>query len=60
MDKDSRVMMKVPYGLYILTARDGDTDNGCIVNTVTQITSGPISVMVAVYKKKRSFQRVDS
>ena len=50
MDKDSRVMMKVPYGLYILTARDGDTDNGCIVNTVTQITSGPISVMVAVNK----------
>ena len=50
MDKDSRVMMKVPCGLYILTARDGDTDNGCIVNTVTQITSGPISVMVAVNK----------
>ena len=50
MDKDSRVMMKIPYGVYILTARDGDTDNGCIVNTVTQITSGPISVMVAVNK----------
>ena len=50
MDKNSRVMIKIPYGLYILTARDGDIDNGCVVNTVTQITASPISVMVAVNK----------
>ena len=50
MDKDAKVMIKIPYGLYILTARDGDTDNGCVINTVTQITASPISLMIAVNK----------
>ena len=50
MDKNSKVMIKIPYGLYILTARDGDIDNGCVINTVTQITANPISLMVAVNK----------
>ena len=50
MDKDAKVMIKIPYGLYILTARDGQVDNGCVVNTVTQITASPITLMVAVNK----------
>jgi len=50
MDKDAKVMLKIPYGLYILTSRYGDIDNGCVVNAVTQITASPISVMVAVNK----------
>jgi len=36
--------------LFVLTARDGEKDNGCIVNTVTQITASPLRISVAVNK----------
>ena len=39
------------YGLFILTAREGEKDNGCIVNTVTQVTTEPNRITVAVNKK---------
>lgn len=43
-------MFRLSYGLYILTARDGDKDNGCVVNTVTQVTVSPNRIVVAVNK----------
>ena len=30
---DTKVMQKLSYGLFVLTAKDGDKDNGCIINT---------------------------
>ena len=47
---DPSAMFKLTYGLFVLTARDGDKDNGCIINTVTQITSTPIRISIAVNK----------
>lgn len=46
---DGKVMFKIGYGLYVLTARE-KKDNGCIVNTVMQITSNPERIVVAVNK----------
>ena len=43
-------LYKISYGLYILTAREGEKDNGCIVNTVMQITDKPNRIAVAVNK----------
>ena len=43
-------MFKLSYGLFVLTAREGDKDNGCIVNTVTQVTETPLRITVAVNK----------
>jgi len=43
-------MFKLSYGLFVLTAKVGDKDNGCIVNTVTQITETPLRITVAVNK----------
>ena len=43
-------LQKIPYGLYILTAKDGDKDNGCIINTATQITAMPEQFSVVVNK----------
>lgn len=48
---DSKAMYKLTYGLFILTAREGDKDNGCIVNTVIQVTTEPNRIAVAVNKK---------
>ena len=38
------------YGLFVLTARDGKKDNGCIINTAAQLTDTPKRVSIAVNK----------
>ncbi len=48
---DKKAMYNLTYGLFILTAKDGDKDNGCIVNTVTQVTTTPNRITVAVNKQ---------
>jgi flavorubredoxin/flavin reductase (DIM6/NTAB) family NADH-FMN oxidoreductase RutF len=47
---DENTMFKLSYGLFVLTARDGAKDNGCIINTVTQITQTPLRMSIAVNK----------
>jgi flavin reductase (DIM6/NTAB) family NADH-FMN oxidoreductase RutF len=47
---DPAAMFKLSYGLFVLSARDGDKDNGCIINTVTQITVTPLRMTIAVNK----------
>ncbi len=48
---DKQAMYQLTYGLFVLTAREGDKDNGCIVNTVTQVTTTPNRITVAVNKQ---------
>ncbi len=48
---DTGVLFKIGYGLYVLTASEGEKDNGCIINTVMQVTSDPVQVAIAVNKK---------
>ena len=45
-----KAMFAVSYGLFVVTARQGEKDNGCITNTVAQVTSEPNRVTVAVNK----------
>jgi flavin reductase (DIM6/NTAB) family NADH-FMN oxidoreductase RutF len=47
---DNAVMFDISYGLYVLTASDGKKDNGCIINTLMQVTSVPNRVSVTVNK----------
>ena len=47
---DMKAMYAVSYGLFVVTARRGDFDNGCITNTVAQVTSAPNRISVAVNK----------
>ncbi|MGN1089563.1 MAG: flavin reductase [Huintestinicola sp.] len=48
---EKKALNKLSYGLFVLTAKDGDKDNGCIVNTVSQVTSEPLRISVAVNKQ---------
>lgn len=43
-------VFKLTYGLFVLTAKDGDKDNGCIVNTALQVTSTPCQVSICLNK----------
>ena len=47
---DPQALFKLSYGLFVLTAKEDEKDNGCIVNTVTQITASPLRITVAVNK----------
>ena len=48
---EQRAMFRLSYGLFLLTAREGEKDNGCIVNTVMQLTDQPMRILACVNKK---------
>jgi len=48
---DSAALRKLTYGLFVLTAKEGEKDNGCIINTAGQITSSPLRITIAVNKE---------
>ncbi len=43
-------VFNISYGLYVLTAREGEKDNGCIINTVNQVTDAPRRIAISVNK----------
>lgn len=54
---DSSVLFNIGYGLYVVTAKD-EKDNGCIINTVMQVTSDPLQIAIAVNKKNLTQQMI--
>ncbi|MCL1887614.1 MAG: flavin reductase family protein, partial [Kiritimatiellaeota bacterium] len=49
---DNTALFKLGYGLYVLTTRDDGRDNGCVVNTAMQVTSGANPVGVVTVNKQ--------
>ena len=47
---DKTAFYNISYGLFVLTAREGNKDNGCIINTLSQITTSPNRISVSVNK----------
>ncbi|MCI9186249.1 MAG: flavin reductase [Oscillospiraceae bacterium] len=56
--KDQKAMYALSYGLFVLTAREGDKDNGCIINTATQVTTTPNRLTIAVNKSNYTHDMV--
>ena len=48
---DIKAMYKLSYGLFILTAKEFEKDNGCIINTAVQVTTHPNRITIVVDKK---------
>lgn len=46
----NEAMFKLSYGLFILTASENGKDNGCIINTASQVTDNPKKITIAVNK----------
>lgn len=44
-----KTLFNIPYGLYVLTAKD-EKDNGCIINTLQQVTSSPTQISITINK----------
>lgn len=47
---------QLSYGLYLLCAKDGGKDNGCIINTVIQVTEQPFRVLFTVNNQNYTAQ----
>lgn len=54
---EPNAMFKLSYGLFVLSANDGK-DNGCIINTVTQITDTPKRISIAVNKANHTHDQI--
>ena len=47
---DKKAMYKLSYGLFVLTAKENEKDNGCIINTAIQAASAPNQMSICVSK----------
>lgn len=57
---DSKVMFKLSYGLYVLTAKEGDFQNGCIIDAAMQVTETPLRLLIAVNKLNKTCEMIES
>lgn len=48
---ENAALFKLGYGLYVITTNDGERDNGCILNSVMQVTNTHNKVAVAINKQ---------
>ncbi len=48
---DANALIKIGYGLFVLTAKLGDKDNGCIINTVSQVANIPNRIAISINKQ---------
>ena len=54
-DKNNlKALFNIGYGLYVVTSKDGNRDNGLIVNTVSQVTNAPNRISVTINKQNYS------
>jgi len=49
-------LFKLTYGLFVLSTRYRMKDNGCIINTVMQVTDTPLQIAVAVNKSNYTLE----
>ncbi len=48
---DLKAFQKITYGVYLVSSRCGDISSGCVVNTLTQVTTSPAQVTIAINKQ---------
>ncbi len=53
-----KALYNIPYGLFVLTAKD-DKDNGCIINTLQQVTSSPEKISITINKDNYTTQMIE-
>lgn len=58
--KNPKAMYALSYGLFVLTARQGEKDNGCITNTGMQVTETPNRIVITVNKSNYTHDMVFS
>ena len=55
---DTNALFKIGYGLYVLTANEQGKDNGCIVNSIMQVTSTPLQIALCINKNNYTCEMI--
>lgn len=55
---NNEVMFKISYGLYVLTAKENEKHNGCIINTLQQVNTTPNRVSITVNKENHTHDMI--
>lgn len=45
-----KALYNLTYGVYVLSARDGEKDNACIINTAVQVANNPTRISISAIK----------
>ena len=56
---DRKAMYRLSYGLFVLTAREAEKDNGCIINTAIQAASEPNQLSICVNKTNYTHDMIE-
>lgn len=57
---EKEAMFSLSYGLFVLSVQENGFDNGCIINTVMQITDNPKQIAVSVNKNNHTHDMLNS
>lgn len=55
---DKNALYKLSYGLFVVTAQEGEQDNGCIINTAIQAASAPNQLSICVSKANHTHDMI--
>ncbi len=55
---DQNALFALSYGLFMLSAKEGDCHNGCIINTAIQLTDTPKRISVTVNKANHTHDMI--
>lgn len=58
MAMTKEAMYKLSYGLFVVTAKDNEKDNGCIINTAIQAASTPNQMSICINKQNYTHDMV--
>lgn len=56
---NQKAMFQLTYGLFVLSAKEGAKQNGCIINTAMQVTSDPLRISITVNKGNLTCEMID-
>ena len=56
---NQETLYKLSYGLFVLTTKNADTHNGCIINTAIQAASEPNRICFSVNKQNLTRDMID-
>lgn len=55
---NNKALYNITYGLYLLTAKEDDFHNGCIINTAIQVANNPTRISIASIKGNKTHDMI--
>ena len=57
---DSKAFFKLNYGVYIVSSSADGKDGGCVINTMSQVTSSPARLSIALNKNNHTLKLIET